>query len=125
MDEEEERRIGRAVVRSSDRAREIEVASDAVILERKARDQASKDLVQDRLNSMSSQAMDALQMGLQSEDEGIRMKALAIFMDRRAPRVGVVREETVIEVVDEVKKMTLEEIEIILKKKGLVDEGSN
>lgn len=122
-EQEEERRIGRAVVRSSDRARELEVASEVVIKERKAEKQAAMDKVDDRMNNMATLAMDALEMGMQSEDEGIRMKALAMYLDRRAPRVGIVREAEVVEIIDEGKKLSLEEIELLLKKKGMLDGG--
>lgn len=96
---------------------EIEKAS----FDRKEAVSRAKDKVQDRLNNMTTLAMDAMEMGLQSEDEGIRMKALAMFLDRRAPRVGVKKEDEVVEVEDIGKKMSLEEIEIVLKKKGLID----
>lgn len=81
----------------------------------------AKDKVQDRLNNMTTLAMDAMEMGLQSEDEGIRMKALAMFLDRRAPRVGVKKEDEVVEVEDVGKKLSLEEIENVLRKKGMID----
>lgn len=94
--------------------------------DRKAAIQAAKDKLQWDMASMASDAMDTMRMGLQSEDEGIRMKALSMYLDRMAPRVGVVREQEVIEVEDVGKKMTLEEIEAVLKKKGMIDEsGSN
>lgn len=125
MDDEEERRIGRAVVPASRRARELEVAQEVVVKEHKAAIQAAKDKVQWDLASMASDAMDTMRMGLQSEDEGIRMKALSMYLDRMAPRVGVVREETVIEVVDEAKKLSLGEIEELLRKKGMIEDGSN
>lgn len=99
---------------------EIEQAS----FDRKDRISRAKDKVQDRLSGMASLACDAMEMGLQSEDEGIRMKALAMFLDRMAPRVGVKREEEIIEVEDVGKKLSLEEIEIVLRKKGMIDGGT-
>lgn len=96
---------------------EIERAS----FDRKEEISRAKDKVQDRLNNMTSLAMDALEMALQSEDEGIRIKAVTIFMDRRAPRIGVKKEEDVVEVEDVGKKLSLEEIENVLRKKGMID----
>lgn len=112
-------------LRESDRGKALERIEKKNDMDLKEKVQRGKDIAAERMANMGSLAMDALEMGLQSEDEGIRMKALAMWMDRNTNRQGVVREQEVIEVVDEVKKMTLEEIEIILKKKGLVDEGSN
>ncbi len=54
------------------------------------------------------------------------MKALAMYLDRWVPRVGIKKEEDVVEVVDEGKKLSLEEIEIVLRKKGMIqDAGSD
>lgn len=92
--------------------------------DRKELVQHAKDRAAERMANMGSLAMDALEMGLQSEDEGIRMKALAMWMDRNTSRQGIVREAEVIEVVDEGKKLSLEEIELLLKKKGMLD-GEN
>lgn len=90
-------------------------------LDRKEAVSRAKDKIQDRFAGMSTLAMDALEMGLQSEDEGVRMKALAMYLDRMAPRVGVKKEEEVVEIEDVGKKLSLEEIENVLKKKGMID----
>ena len=100
---------------------EIEKAS----FDRKERISRAKDKVQDRLANMANLACDALEFGLQSEDEGIRMKAAAMYFDRMAPRVGVKKEEEVIEVEDVGKKLSLEEIENVLRKKGMIDEAGD
>ncbi len=96
------------------------------ILDRKERVSRAKDKLQDRMANMSTFAADALEQGLQDEDPGIRMKALAMYLDRWVPRVGIKKEEDVVEVVDEGKKLSLEEIEIVLRKKGMIqDAGSD
>lgn len=77
-----------------------------------------------RMVGMSELAMDALEMGLQSEDEGVRMKALAMFLDRTVSRVGIDRSgEEVIEVVPEGTKMVASEIEKLIAQK--LQEGKN
>lgn len=96
---------------------EIEKASfDRKEVIRRAKDKAAVDMA-----NMGTFAMEAMLMGLQSEDEGIRMKALAMWLDRNTSRQGIVREEEVIEVEDVGKKLSLEEIEIVLRKKGMID----
>ena len=91
--------------------------------DRKERNSRNKDRIQDRMVDMTTLALDALQMGLQSEDEGIRMKALAMWMDRNTHRQGVKKEEEIIEVEDVGKKLSLEEIENVLRKKGMIDDA--
>lgn len=112
-----EEQVGSRLERVRPSLVEIEKAS----FDRKEAVSRAKDKVQDRLNNMTTLAMDAMEMGLQSEDEGIRMKALAMFLDRRAPRVGVKKEDEVVEVEDVGKKLSLEEIENVLRKKGMID----
>lgn len=98
---------------------EIEQAS----FDRKEVIKRAKDKAAERMANMGSLAMDAMEMGLQSEDEGIRMKALAMWLDRNTSRQGIVKEEEFVEVEDTGKKMSLEEIEIVLRKKGMIDDA--
>lgn len=77
-----------------------------------------------RFVGMSELAMDALEMGLQSEDEGVRMKALAMYLDRTVSRVGIDRSgEEVIEVVNPATKMVADEIEKLIAKQ--IEEARN
>lgn len=103
---------------------EIELYKEAAELERV--DRAKKDGLErareraaERLSGMTGQVMDAMEMALQSEDEGIRVKAAMGLLDRLVPRMRARNDalEEVIEVVPESRKRLLEDIEEEFKKK--------
>ena len=99
----------------SDRVKEIEIFKEKKQRELdKAREKAAE-----RLSGMTGQVMDTLEFALQSEDEGIRIKAALALFDRLVPRMRARTDEAeeVIEVIPESRKRLLEDIEEEMRKK--------
>lgn len=79
----------------------------------------ARDYGAERLAEMSPQVMDVLQHALQSEDEGLRVKAALALFDRLVPKMRARNEEAeeIIEIVPESRKRLLEDIEEEMRKK--------
>lgn len=114
--------VGNRLERLSTSQKQLENVKEAT----KAEVERAKIYRESRFVGMSELAMDALEMGLQSEDEGVRMKALAMYLDRTVSRVGIDRSgEEVIEVVNPATKMVADEIEKLIAKKIEDSRNSN
>ncbi len=99
----------------SERVKEIELFKE----KKSKKLEAAREEGAERLAGMTGQIMDTLEFALQSEDEGIRIKAALALFDRLVPRMRAQSEsvEEVIEVVPESRKRLLEDIEEEMRKK--------
>lgn len=118
QDEDLDRRIGRAVVPTGDGGARAELEFVGVDKKKDGLEQA-RERAALRLSGMTGAVMDAMEMALQSEDEGIRVKAAMGLLDRLVPRMRARNDalEEVIEVIPESRKRLLEDIEEQWKKK--------
>lgn len=101
---------------------DIEIFEQAGYLEREKKGREldrAREFAGERLSSMTPQVMDVLEVALQSEDEGLRVKAALALFDRLVPKMRARNEEAeeIIEVVPESRKRLLEDIEEEMRKK--------
>lgn len=112
--EDEHRRISRAeIVPSRGNAIEWEEKKRARELD------AAKEYAAKGISRLTPQMIEVLEAGLQSEDEGIRIKAALAVLDRLVPKMRAMSEqaEEIIEIVPESRRRLLEDIEEEMRKK--------